>query len=87
MDPIVFDVPIFRSRRGNYSPLHLPHNIAIDHNDAMKMIGHYGMFIQYDIGKMLWYFIPTFFNHYSRIIQHHFTFYNVTKQTCAVLCA
>jgi hypothetical protein len=53
----------------------------------MDMVWHNNIFVQYRIGKMLWYFQPALLRNLSGIVQNHFVVRDFPEQTMPVLYA
>jgi len=62
--------------------------VGIDqYNDSVHVIWHYDIFIQYNMGEMRRYFIPTLFYDFARIVQPHFAIDDFAEQTHSIMYA
>jgi hypothetical protein len=54
-------------------------------NDGMKMIGHYNVCAQFNIRKFIRRFQTPFFNHFTGVVQYHFSVRDVPETAYLVL--
>ncbi len=69
----ILSVIIF-ARRGGYGI----RPYGGDFNNSVNMVWHNDTFMQLNIVEIIRYFVPDTMEHHPRVIQYHFTVFNIT---------